>query len=65
MINRDGKFKSIVCDTCGSETEANDNFNELIADAKTEGWEFKPDGSGWKHTCQPCWRKRNASGKHP
>lgn len=60
MINRDGKLKSIVCDSCGTETDPDDNFNDLVSAAKVDGWEFKRVGGDWEHRCEACWRKRNA-----
>lgn len=58
MIQRAGNYQEIACDECGSETDQlfrEDEFLDMVADAKTAGWSFQKDGDGnWVHLCPDC-----------
>lgn len=57
--DRDG-YQKLSCDECGIEQEeefASDDFNDMIASAKTDKWKIRPDGDmqgAWRHTCPTC-----------
>lgn len=54
MIQRDGTTQQIVCDECGAEGACSDDFNDMIAEAKADGWRIaKPEGR-WVHECKDC-----------
>lgn len=52
-IERDGKQRMISCDHCGNTLELfeEDEFNEMIADAKEKGWRIRCEDPGWTHIC--------------
>lgn len=53
-------YRKLACDECGVEQEddfAPDDFNEMIASAKSDKWRIQPDPDaegGWTHTCPVC-----------
>lgn len=58
-IQRDGREMEIECDSCPNTTDTYDknDFNTMVAVAKDDGWEIKPDPSaqgGYSHTCPSC-----------
>jgi hypothetical protein len=49
----------IECDSCPATTDTFDknDFSTMIACAKDDGWEIKPDDrckGGYSHTCPDC-----------
>lgn len=52
-IERDGKQRMIACDHCSSTLDLfeEDEFNEMIADAKAKGWLIRCEDPSWTHTC--------------
>ena len=57
MIEHQGRKRIIVCDNCLEDFEPfdKDSFHEMIAAAKAERWEIKPDDRGhWIHHCSDC-----------
>lgn len=59
MIDRQGDFITLYCDTCdeelGEEFDAHDEFQAMIDYAKSQGWKIQQDAGGtWHHYCEPC-----------
>lgn len=57
MIERQGNKRIIICDVCEEDFEPYDSedFSTMIAAAKGEGWEIRPDGEGhYVHRCSAC-----------
>lgn len=48
---------ALECDECPETTDeyAWDEFNQMIRDAKADGWSIKPARDGWSHTCPACY----------
>jgi len=48
--------QTLICDECEDDLgESYSDFGVMIAHAKSEGWQIKPDGEGgWTHTCADC-----------
>lgn len=58
MIEKQYGKIMLVCDTCGegSNDYMDDEFNEMILDAKHDGWLIihdEPEGE-WEHVCPNC-----------
>lgn len=59
MIEREqNELIFLVCDECGESLKNgpydNDEFEEMISDAKTQGWGISPIGDDWQHHCSKC-----------
>ncbi len=59
MIQHDRKLSlmTLVCDDCGDELGDefdNDDFSEMLASAKKEGWRVVREEREWKHYCPDC-----------
>jgi hypothetical protein len=56
MIDRDDGRIWLSCDECGDSTMMyeNDEFSEMISDAKASGWRIRSQGGSWTHTCLSC-----------
>lgn len=47
----------IECDNCGKTTDDEydlDDFEVMIREAKTAGWQIRPGPNGWTHRCPAC-----------
>ena len=58
-IQRDGREMEIECDSCPNTTESYDknDFSTMVAVAKEDGWEIRPDPGaqgGYSHKCPAC-----------
>lgn len=57
-IERQKGRMTLVCDVCESEHQQDygrDEFDEMISDAKQDGWSiFKNDDHEWSHMCKDC-----------
>ena len=58
-INRDGRDIELECDSCPTTTEVFDtnDFEIMIAAAKSDGWEIAPSPEargGYSHLCPSC-----------
>lgn len=56
MIERDDGYIWISCDECGDSTMQfrDDEFSEMLAEAKGSGWRIKRVAGDWVHTCLTC-----------
>lgn len=58
MIDRISGRLVMICDECGEGLEgASGGFQELVADAKENGWAIRPsetEAGEWSHTCPDC-----------
>jgi len=52
-IERSGNTVMIVCDTCGEEYqgEQNEQFSDVWASAKRDGWRVRKIANEWLHGC--------------
>lgn len=67
MIERHAGRMQIVCD-CGiaqHRTYQADEFDVMIADAKSEGFVFAKVAGEWEHTCPGCGDPSTGSGARP
>lgn len=55
-LQKDGRWLSFECDHCTETTDEHDGLDELLLAAKRAGWEVRPDGGEWAHTCPTCRR---------
>lgn len=53
-IEREGRQVTFCCDTCPEVSETGDDFHELLAEAKAEGWRVFKVGDEWCHACPDC-----------
>lgn len=61
MIERQYRQNIIVCDRCSESYEPydSDQFGTMIAAAKGDGWDIRPDGEGhYTHACPDCYGAR-------
>jgi len=67
MINRAFGRMEIVCDSCEDETTksySTDDFDIMVADARSSGWVIQPvDGGAYHHTCPDCQRQFHRKAK--
>jgi len=57
MIEKQHGQQALMCDSCDDSLGffERDEFQEMIADAKGQGWKITPDGEGgWSHLCGSC-----------
>ena len=55
MISRDGEAFAVSCDECGDgDIHETDDFGEVIAEIKREGWQIRHGAQGWVHKCPDC-----------
>lgn len=56
MIRKYAGEMELVCDTCGEESPAYDDaeFNQMVEDAKSDGWSISRQNGHWSHTCATC-----------
>lgn len=56
---RTGGRVTFQCDTCpeAAETDTGD-FNEALAEVKSDGWQAYPVRGVWCHACPACKRSR-------
>lgn len=47
---------ALECDECNETTEEYgwDEFNQMVRDAKADGWLIRPGREGWTHICPAC-----------
>lgn len=56
-IDRSKGKLTMICDVCDDEYSEfdSDDFNDMITDARTDGWSvFKNDDHEWTHWCPDC-----------
>jgi predicted RNA-binding Zn-ribbon protein involved in translation (DUF1610 family) len=55
-IERDGRERMISCESCSSTLAPfdQDEFNEMVADAKAHGWKIRNEDGTWSHVCPNC-----------
>jgi hypothetical protein len=68
MIERQfgGRELNLVCDECGEVyggcPYGGDDFDKMMADARTDGWKnFRREG-GWRNACAECSEEFAATG---
>lgn len=65
-IERQHGLMCLMCDGCDEDLEffeANE-FNVMIADAKSKGWRIRKDDDGdWEHHCPSCQGNRVADAR--
>lgn len=46
----------LICDECGDESDSDKNFNEMLSQAKRDGWLITKDEDTdeWTHLCPSC-----------
>jgi len=54
MIEREGRYYTLICDHCEHEVEAFDNFEEAVEYKKKHGWKSVKGRSGWFEFCPIC-----------
>lgn len=56
MIDRQGARIIFECDSCDATLEGDDHeeFKEVWAAAKEEGWRTRKIGGEWVHACPRC-----------
>lgn len=57
MIDRQHNQNVLICDNCDIDYEPypRDEFTAMVAAAKSDGWEIRPDGEGhYMHRCTSC-----------
>lgn len=56
MIERYDGMIEMVCDGCGEVRGPvpSNEFEELVAEAKTEGWLLRKEDDEWQHNCRDC-----------
>lgn len=56
MIDRQGRKVLIECDSCDQVFEGDDGqeFAEVWADAKRDGWSTRKIANEWLHGCPKC-----------
>ncbi len=56
MIDRQGNRVLIECDSCEEvfEGEEDEEFQQVWAAAKRDGWRTKKIGDEWVHGCDKC-----------
>lgn len=62
MIQKYKGTMELVCDKCGDNRPPydDDEFNEMIASAKGEGWSITRQDGHWTHECGDCVREESA-----
>lgn len=45
----------LTCDECATETTTYDDFDQMVKDAKADGWQISRNRfSQWEHHCPSC-----------
>ncbi len=55
-IIKNGRERAIECDECPETTDEfdKDDFAQMVATAKADGWQIEPTGDGYSHRCPDC-----------
>lgn len=62
MIVKDHDQIQLSCDDCGNETPVydDDQFEQMISAAKSDGWTITRPSGTWEHRCSDCALEDNA-----
>ena len=55
MIDSAHDYHTPVCDACGTELEAYDDFHDAVNGKKAAGWRSKNENGEWLDYCADCW----------
>lgn len=49
-----GDYVWLECDECGESSQEAERFNDMIAQAKDDGWKITMDRGQYHHECPTC-----------
>lgn len=62
MIRKYAGEMELVCDKCGQESPSydGDSFDQMISEAKADGWVISRINGHWNHDCPSCAKDESA-----